>query len=191
KSKRLTGETLGIIGLGRIGTAVAMRAKGFGVRVVFYDPYLSRGIEKSLGLERKDNLIELLAESDILSFHTPLTNETRNMADDNFFVALKPGTVMINTARGGLIDLDALYRAMKKNKVRAAGLDVLSVEPPNAHCPLIKAWKLNAPWLQYRLQITPHCAFYSQGAFYEMRRKAALEIKRVFEGKAPLNCINM
>lgn len=190
QSKRLTGETLGIIGLGRIGTAVALRAKAFGLNVVFYDPYVKRGTEKSLGLIRKEGLKELLAESDIISFHTPLTDETRNMASNDFFNSLKAGVTIINTARGGIIDLDALYDALKKEKVRAAGLDVLSIEPPDQNNRLIRAWSNNEAWLRDRLLITPHCAFYSPEAFYEMREKAAKEVKRVLEGESPQNCVN-
>lgn len=190
KTKRFTGETLGIIGLGRIGTAVALRSKAFGVRVIFYDPYVHRGIEKSLQLVRKDELKDLLKESDIISFHVPLTEETRNMADKKFFSCLKPQAVIINTARGGIIDLDALYQAMKKDVVRAAGLDVLPAEPPDERNKLIKDWENNAAWITHRLLITPHSAFYSEKAYQEMRVKAAQEVKRVLQGKRPLNCVN-
>lgn len=190
QSKRLTNEILGIIGLGRIGVAVAMRAKAFGLKVIFYDPYIPRGIEKSLSLIRKDNLIELLSESDIVTFHVPLTDETRNMANRDFFEKLKPGATIINTARGGIIDIEALYHAMKNGKVWAAGLDVLPVEPPLSRDKLIKAWHRDENWLRNHLLITPHCAFYSPSAFREMRMKAALEIKRVFEEHLPYNCVN-
>lgn len=189
-TQRLTCKTLGIIGLGRIGTAVALRAKGFGVRVIFYDPYIPRGIEKSFNIERKETLSEICAESDIISFHTPLTDETRNMADKKFFSLLGSGTIIINTARGEIINIDELYKAMKDGIVWAAGLDVLPNEPPTEHDKLIQAWKNGESWLQFRLLITPHCAFYSPEAFEEMRRKSAQEVKRVLEGFTPLNCVN-
>jgi lactate dehydrogenase-like 2-hydroxyacid dehydrogenase len=112
------------------------------------------------------------------------------MADEAFFKAAKKGALIINTARGGVIDMDALYDAMKGGKVWAAGLDVLSKEPPDNDTKLIRAWRRDEPWLRHRLLITPHCAFYSQKAFDEMRRKAAQEVKRVLEGKKPLNCVN-
>lgn len=189
-NKRLTHETIGIVGLGRIGTAVALRAKVFGIRVIFYDPYVPRGIEKSLNLERKDNLYELLGESDIVSLHVPLTEETKDMADRKFFISLKIGAVIINTARGAIIDFQELYKAMKKDIVWAAGIDVLPFEPPNEEDLLIKAWKNKENWIRNRLLITPHCAFYSQQAYVEMRKKAAEEVKRVLKGELPYNCVN-
>ena len=191
KSKRLTNQTIGIIGLGRIGTALALRAKPFGLRVIFYDPYKQRGIEKSLNIERRDSLNDLLAESDIVSFHVPLTDETKNMANNEFFSALKPGAVLINTARGAVVNLDELYKAMKRGIVKAAGFDVIPQEPPIDSNPLLKAWLNNAQWLKNRLLITPHCAFYSPEAYTEMRVKAAQEAKRVLEGKLPYNCVNL
>ncbi|MFC1585469.1 C-terminal binding protein [Fibrobacterota bacterium] len=189
-SKRLTGNIMGIVGLGRIGTAVAMRAKAFGVRIVFYDPYIPRGIEKSLGIERKETLKELLEISDIISFHTPLTNETKNMANKKFFALMKKGSVIVNTARGEIINSNDLYDAMKKKTVWAAGLDVLQVEPPPKDDQLANEWNKKNSWLKHRLLITPHCAFYSPQSFEEMRRKAAQEAKRVLEGFDPISSVN-
>jgi phosphoglycerate dehydrogenase-like enzyme len=190
KSKRLTDQSLGIVGLGRIGTAVAMRAKSFGLKVLFYDPFVARGVEKSLGLERKDSIGELAEQSDIISFHTPLTEETRNMASKNLFSIMKKGSVIINTARGGIVNLDDLYAAMQSNIIWAVGFDVLPQEPPNEKNKLIKSWIQKDDWVKDRMLITPHCAFYSPEAYIEMRKKAALEAQRVLEGKEPLNCIN-
>jgi phosphoglycerate dehydrogenase-like enzyme len=188
--KRLSVSTLGIIGLGRIGTAAALRAKAFGLRVVYYDPYKPIGYDKSLGVERCETLAELLRVSDYVSLHTPLTDETRGMADSSFFESLKPGAVLINTARGAIVNLDALHHSLHNGRLRAAGLDVLPVEPPNRSHPLIKAWESNDEWLQGRLQITPHSAFWCRESFEEMRRKAAEEAKRVLLGGSPLNPVN-
>jgi lactate dehydrogenase-like 2-hydroxyacid dehydrogenase len=188
--KRLSESVIGIIGLGRIGTAVALRAKGFGIRVLYYDPYKPAGYDKSLGVERVHDLYKMIEASDYVSLHTPLTNETRGMADKKFFAQLKPGAVLINTARGAIVELDALERSLRVGRLKAAGLDVLPEEPPNRNHPLLKAWTENDEWLAGRLMITPHSAFWCVEALTEMRRKAAEEALRVLEGGAPLNQVN-
>src|ERR1700674_4503282 len=106
--RRLGMQTFGIIGLGRIGTAVALRAKAFNFRVVFYDPYLPNGIELALGIDRASSLEELLRQTDTLSIHTPLTPETRGLLGHAELSLLRPGAVVINDARGPILDLDAL-----------------------------------------------------------------------------------
>jgi len=181
---------LGIIGLGRIGTATALRAKAFGMRVVFYDPYIPDGQDKALGVTRCYELADLLAQADVVSIHTPLTSETRGMANAAFFSMLKPGAIFINTARGAIVDLDALTEALRSGQVGAAGLDVLPQEPPDPDHPLIRAWRARESWIAYRLIITPHAAFYCEEAYREMRMKAALEAKRVLAGQKPRNCVN-
>ena len=188
--KRLCGSTLGIIGLGRIGTATAMRAKGLGMNVLFYDPYLVEGIDKSLGIGRCYELNELLAQSDAVSLHTPLTDETRNMANEGFFNAMKPGSIFLNTARGQIIDPCALYDALKSNHLSAAGVDVWPTEPPPDSDLLIKAWRSGEPWIKYRFIHTPHSAFYCQEAWRELRIKGAMEVKRVLHGEKPRACVN-
>lgn len=188
--RRLWGSTLGIIGLGRIGTATALRAKSFGMRVLFYDPYILDGQDKALGVIRRYDLQDLLSEADVVSFHTPLTSETQSMANAKFFSILKQGAILVNTARGAIVDFDALTEALRSGRLRAAGLDVLPQEPPDPNHPLIKAWYAREPWIAYRLIITPHAAFYCQEAYWEMRMKAALEAKRVLNGKPPRNCVN-
>jgi phosphoglycerate dehydrogenase-like enzyme len=188
--KRLCGSTLGIIGLGRIGTAVAMRAKGMGMKVLFYDPYLSEGVDKSLGIGRCYELTELLNQSDAVSLHTPLTDETSGMANSDFFEAMKPGSVFINTARGQIIDPAALYDALKRDHLYAAGVDVWPIEPPPDSDPLIKAWRAGELWIKHRFVHTPHAAFYCQEAWVELRTKGAEEVKRVLSGEKPRACVN-
>ncbi len=188
---RLTGKTLGIVGLGRIGTAVAMRARAFGLQVKFFDPYIQDGYDKAIGVIRCDALPELLADSDIISMHTPLTDETKGMVNAEFFSNMKDGAVFINTARGPIMDLDALSDALHSGKIRAAGLDVLPQEPPERAHPLIQAWQNGDDWLVDRLIITPHAAFYCAEAYHELREKAALEAKRVLSGEKPRNCVNL
>lgn len=188
--QRVEGAVLGIIGLGRIGTATALRGKAFGMRIVFYDPYIPDGQDKALGVKRADSLPELLTQADVVSFHTPLTEETRGMCNGAFFHELKEGAIVVNTARGPIIELDALYQALRTERVRAAGLDVVEMEPPDPNHPLIRAWRNREDWIAYRLIITPHAAFFCEEAYREMRYKAALEAKRILNGEAPRNCVN-
>lgn len=185
---RLTEKRLGIVGLGRIGTATALRAKAFGMRVGFHDPYKPSGWDKALGLHRFHSLEELARACDVVSVHTPLTPETRGLLGPSFFAAARPGLVVINTARGPVIDWPAFRAAFESGVVACAGLDVLPVEPADPADPLIAAWM--AGELAERLIITPHCAFYSAEALAEMRRKAAEEALRILSGAPPLNPVN-
>ena len=188
--RRLSGLTMGIVGLGRIGTATAMRAKGLEMRVLFYDPYLREGVDKSLGIGRCYTLQELLAQSDVVSMHTPLTDETANMANEDFFKAMKAGSFFINTARGKIMDGRALYDALKSEHLAAAGVDVWPTEPPPDSDPLIKAWKACEPWIRHRFTLTPHSAFFCRASWEELRTKGALEVKRVLQGEKPRGCVN-
>jgi D-3-phosphoglycerate dehydrogenase len=170
---RTSEQTVGLIGVGRIGTAVVNRLKPFGYRIVGYDPYQPSGHEKAVGYHRVDSLADLLSESDTISVHCPLTEETRGMIDAEFFRRMKPGSSLVNTARGGILDgLDCLEEVLRSGHLASAALDVLPDEPPKAH-PLIQAWRADAPWIRGRLIITPHSAYYSEGGWYEMRYKAA------------------
>jgi lactate dehydrogenase-like 2-hydroxyacid dehydrogenase len=188
--RRVTGSSLGIVGLGRIGTAVAMRAKAFGLHVLFYDPYKAVGYDKALGIERVFRLDDLLTQSDAVTLHTPLTEETRHLAGKDFFRGLKEGAIFINTARGACCDLEALHEALRSNRLRGAGLDVLEQEPPDPRHPLIQAWRLQEEWIDGRLLITPHAAFYNRESYAELRRKAAEEACRVLTGATPRSCVN-
>lgn len=188
--RRMADATWGIVGLGRIGSATALRAKAFGVNVLFFDPYVPDGVDKALGVKRADRLTDLLERSDFVSLHTVLTDETTNLADDSFFGALKPGAVLVNTSRGAVVNTRALERALRSGRVAAAGLDVLEHEPPANDDPLFSAWRNRESWIANRLVITPHCAFYCTEAYQEMRLKAAREVHRVLAGEAPRNCVN-
>ena len=186
---RLSGSKLGIIGLGRIGLALSIRARMFGLIINFYDPYLPHGIDKIFGFQRYMNLFEMISICDNISFHAPLTSETFHMANDEFFSNIKKGAVIINTARGKIISIDSLFKAIKDDVVKAAGLDVLEYEPPDYKHPLIDAWAKQEEWIKDRLIITPHVAFYNKESYIEMRQKAALEAKRVLEGQKPYNSL--
>jgi C-terminal binding protein len=178
---RLRGRTLGIIGCGRIGSALALRAKPFGLRVLFYDPYIPPGYEKALGLERCYRLDELLPKCDFVSLHCPHTPETHHILNGEAFALLRAGSYVINTARGSCIDANALLNALDSGHVAFAALDVLEREP------LDDARIRQHP----RILLTPHTAYYSLEGAEEMRTKAAMEIRRALNGEPVLNPVNL
>ncbi|WP_411035586.1 C-terminal binding protein [Shinella sp. BYT-45] len=171
--RRIRGATFGAIGMGRIGTAVARRAAAFDMKVIYFDPFVSEGHELGLGIERVQSQEELLQRSEIVSVHVPLSAETRNLIGAAQLAAMKPGGILLNIARGGLVDVDAVYAALKSGHLAAAGLDVLPNEPPFPPPKLIEAWQGNAGWLAGRLVVTPHAAFYSEAGYIDMRTFAA------------------
>jgi lactate dehydrogenase-like 2-hydroxyacid dehydrogenase len=187
---RLRGRTFGAVGLGRIGTAAARRARAFDMEVVFYDPYLPMGTELALGFRRLPSLGALMAEADVVSLHAPLTPETRGMIDAAALSAAKPGQVLVNTARGPMIDLDALHAAMRESRVKAAGLDVIPEEPTDATHPLLAAWRADEEWIRDRLLLSPHAAFYSPDSIVDLRRKSAEVVQASLFGPRRLNCVN-
>ena len=168
----------------------ALRAKAFDMDVVFYDPYQPSGVELALGVRRADSLAELMGQSDIVSVHTPLNDETRNLIGREALAAAKPGTIIVNTARGPIVDIDALFDAMKDGRVLAAGLDVLPEEPANVEKPLIAAWLAQEPWLRHRLVITPHSAFCTPQSMRDIRAFAARTAARYLRDGRLENCVN-
>jgi phosphoglycerate dehydrogenase-like enzyme len=177
---RLRGQTVGLIGCGRIGTAMALRCKALGMRVVFYDPYLPDGVDKALGVERVYLLEELLAQSVFLSLHCPLTTETYHILNERTLALLPRGAYVINTARGPCADLSALLSALESGQVAYAGLDVMEREPLD-----------NERIRRHtRLVLTPHSAYYSVEGFDEMRTKGALEARRVVLDEPVRNPVN-
>ncbi len=186
---RLTGKKLGIVGLGRIGTATALRAKSLGLEVGFYDPYKPSGWEKSLSLKRFSTLEELAKNVFIVSLHTPLTPETRGFIDQKFWASTQKGVVLINTARGPILNWQDFKKYFESGQIGSAGFDVLPQEPPDLNEAFFKQW-LKDDSLKNRLLITPHCAFYSDEAVVEMREKAMREALRVLSGEKPLNQVN-
>ncbi len=187
---RLTDTKLGIVGLGRIGTAVALRAKAFGMHVSFFDPYIESGWDKALALKRFSDLHELVSVSDFISIHTPLTGETKNMFNKELLLSCKSDATLLNVSRGEIVSLDAVYDALFSNRLRAFGTDVLEIEPPAHDHPLIKAYNQRAGFLKGRLLITPHMAFYAKESREELRRKSALAILSMINNKPIENCIN-
>jgi C-terminal binding protein len=187
--RRLSKQRLGIIGLGRIGTAVALRAKAFGFDVVFFDPLRPNGADLALGIRRAHTLDELLAQADVLTIHAPQTPETIGMVGARELALLPKGAVVVNTARGLIIDIDALEAAMRSGQVSAAGLDVIPVEPPVDPIPgLLRAYRERAEWQEGRLIITPHSAFHTPHAWDDIRRKSA-ETMVAALSNAPQNVI--
>ena len=188
--RRLSACTFGVVGLGRIGTAAMRRAQAFDMDCVFYDPYQPSGLELSLGVRRVDSLAELMSQCDVVSIHTPLNDETRGLIGADAFAAAKKGIIVINTARGPIIDLDALHDAMRDDTVLAAGLDVLPDEPANLNAPLIAAWHSNEEWIKHRLVVTPHSAFFTPESVRDIRAFAARTAARYLREGRLANCVN-
>lgn len=179
-TRRLRGLRLGLIGCGRIGTAVVQRARAFGPQVGFYDPYVSTGFEKALAVSRYSDLNCLLESSDIVSLHVPLTAETFHLIGAPELAKMRTGSFLINTARGPLVDEPALAHALSTGRLAGAALDVIENEPTVSE-------QLRT---QRKCLITPHCAFYSQESFEEMRRKSAVIVHEVLNGKPARNVVS-
>jgi phosphoglycerate dehydrogenase-like enzyme len=177
---RIRGQVFGVVGCGRIGTAAALRAKSFGFRVLFFDPYLPSGYEKAIGVGRCATLRELLQISDVVSLHAPLTEETRGMIGESEFAVMKRGSVLVNTARGPLVREQALLTALRAGALAGAALDVLEREP--RYDPAI----LEQP----NCIITPHMAFYSEESLVDMRTGSARTTLIALEGALPPNIVN-
>jgi D-3-phosphoglycerate dehydrogenase/C-terminal binding protein len=187
---RLRGQVFGIIGLGRIGTATALRAKALGMSVVFFDPYVPDGADKALGVTRAGTLDGLLAAARVLSLHCPLTPETHRFINDAALDKLAPGAFLVNTARGAVVDPDAVLRAIESGRLAGAGLDVLPHEPPADDEPLLRAWRDPNHPAHERVVLNPHTAFYSEEGLREMRAKGAEAVRRVLAGEPPRNIVN-
>ncbi|MFT7130545.1 MAG: lactate dehydrogenase-like 2-hydroxyacid dehydrogenase [Gammaproteobacteria bacterium] len=188
--RRLSSCVFGIVGLGRIGTATALRAKAFGMDVVFYDPYLENGCDLAIGVRRAHSLEQIFEQSDVVSLHAPLSAETENIINADILSKSKKGLILINSARGPIVDLDALFYALKNNQIQAAGLDVLPKEPADPDHPLIKAWAADEEWIDHRLLLTPHSAFFTPESVYDMRYKGGEVIDMYLNEGRLQNCVN-
>lgn len=189
--RRITGRRLGIIGFGRIGSAVARRAAAFGMDVAFFDPYKPTGEEKCWQVQRMEDLDELLAWAEVVTLHTPATSETRGMIDARALSLLRPGALLLNTARGELVDHEALASALRSGALGGYGADVWHHEPPRADDPILAAHRNGEDWLLGRFVLTPHCAFRSEDCTLELRRKAALQLRRALDGEPLPDCVNL
>ncbi|HET9714673.1 MAG TPA: D-glycerate dehydrogenase [Pseudolabrys sp.] len=173
------GKTIGIVGAGRIGQATARRARGFGMRILYWGPRRKPEAERELGMEHV-SLERLLAESDFVSLHPPLNAETRHMISDREFAMMKPGAFIINTARGAIIDEKALVRALKRRQIAGAGLDVFEHEPklPRA----LKTMK--------NVVLTPHLGSAVMEVREQMANIVVDNLQALIGGKTPPNCVN-
>lgn len=187
---RLRGRTLGIIGIGRVGTATALRAKALGMDVAYYDPYAPQGRDKSLGIRWIETLEELLRQSHVVSAHCPLSPETRHVLNDRTIALMPGGSYLVNTSRGGVVEVLAVLRALESGHLAGAGIDVLETEPPADNHPLIRAWRDPSHPAHDRLILNPHSAFYCEEGLMDMRTKGARNVRRVLEGKEPFNVVN-
>jgi C-terminal binding protein len=187
---RLRGRRFGIIGCGRIGSAVALRAKSFGLDVAFYDPYVKDGVDKALGIVRESSLERLLATSLIVSLHCPLTQETRGLIGEREIAEMAKGSYLVNTSRGGVVSTMAVIDALGKGHLAGAAIDVLEKEPPEPESPILKAWRDPNHPAHDRLLLNPHTAFYCDEGCEEFRTKGAWEVRRALRGEPLRNVVN-
>jgi glyoxylate reductase len=175
----LTGATLGLIGFGRIGKAVARRAMGFDMRVIYYDPG-EKEASAELGAAQVD-LDTLLKGSDFISLHTPMTPDTRHLIDAAALAKMKPNAVLVNTARGPIVDMNALYNALKEKRIFGAGLDVTEPEPLPKDHPLLTL---------DNVIVVPHIASASKATRDQMAWMAAQNLIAGLKGERLPNCVN-
>jgi D-3-phosphoglycerate dehydrogenase len=177
---RVRGRTLGIAGFGKIGRALYHKARGLGLKIIVFDPYVDGQSLSSLDVEVVD-FPELLQRSDFLSLHMPLAPETRGLINRAALRQMKPGAFLINTSRGPLLDAEALREALDQGIIAGAGLDVLPTEPPAPGDPLVG---------HPRTIVTPHAAFNSAESLVELRETAARQMAAVLAGTRPENIVN-
>lgn len=177
---RLRGRTLGLIGYGNIARTLAPRALSFGLNLMVYTPRITPDDLAGMG-EVTTNLNHLLASADYLSIHAPATDQTRGLIGEEALRQMKPTAVLINTARGSIVDEIALYRALTEGWIAGAALDVTDPEPPAAHHPLLHL---------ENVLVTPHAAFYSEEAIQDLQRKAATHVAQTLSGQIPTNLVN-
>src|SRR5262249_14899059 len=177
----LLGKTLGIIGLGRIGAAVAERARGFGMNVLAHDPYFTREAASKLGIEVAP-LEAVLSRADFITLHTPLTDETRGLIDGPAIQKMRPGVRLVNRARGGLVDEAALAEAIRQGRVAGAAIDVFELEPPAPDNPLLSLEQVIA---------TPHLGASTEEAQQSVARLIAEQILDYLEHGAVRGAVNV
>lgn len=187
---RLRGRVFGVIGCGRIGSATALRARAFGFDVLIHDPHIPDGVEKALGVRRTHDFGELVRTADVLSLHCPLTGETRNMIGADEIKAMKTGSILVNTARGGVVDTTAVIDGLASGRLAGAGIDVLEQEPPPEDSPVLAAWRDPDHPAHDRLILNPHAAFYCEEGAAEFRTKGAEEVLRALRGEPLRNRVN-
>lgn len=177
---RMRGQTLGIIGLGKIGEAIPPKAKAFGLEILAYTPRLTPQIAQKYGVECT-SLQELIARSDFITIHAPLTPATEGLIGEKELRKMKPTAYIINTSRGDIIDSTALHKALTEGWIAGAALDVLPQEPPADDYPLLGL---------DNVVITPHAAFMSEESIYDLEVKAATAVAKVLTGQMPESIVN-
>lgn len=177
---RMAGKTLGLVGFGRIPSMVARKMSGFGLDIIAYDPYIPAHIAAEAGV-RLVELDELLKASDYVSIHCPLNAQTRHLISRRELALMKPTAILINTARGAVVDEAALIEALQNGVIASAGLDVLENEPIRTDNPLLK---------MDNVIVTPHNAWYSEDATLTLQRMVGEEVVRVLSGNPPKNLVN-
>jgi len=178
--QRLSGQTLGLVGTGRIGGALVPKAQAFGLRVITYDPYFRPEAAREMGIERVD-FPQLLKEADFISLHAPLTSETKHLFSLEQFRTMKSTAYIINTARGALINHEDLVTALREGLIAGAGLDVTEPEPLPAESPLLTL---------ENVILTPHSAFYSEASAEETRRRGVESVVLALHGIWPASLVN-
>ena len=176
----LHGETMGVVGLGNIGSAFAQRVSALEMQVIACDPYVDDAQFSKLGVERV-SLQELAERSDYVSVHSLLNDETRHLISDDFLSRMKPSGFLINTSRGPVVDEAAVIRALQEQRIAGAALDVRESEPPGAENPLTQ---------MDNVILTPHAAYFSDPAVARVPRRCGEEVGRVLTGERPLNVVN-
>jgi D-3-phosphoglycerate dehydrogenase len=177
---RITGRTLGLLGFGNIARATGRKGRGLGLRVIAYDPYVDAKVFEDEGVQATD-FASVLALSDYVSVHLPLTSETRNLLDRGAFSKMKAGAIVVNTSRGAVIDEAALVDALASGHLAGAGLDVFAEEPPSLRNPL-----LGLP----NVVVTGHIGFYSEESIEHMQRDAAEQVVQALSGRVPEFLVN-
>jgi len=175
------GKTLGIIGLGRIGKRVAEKAQALGMKVIFYDPYVTEEYGREKGYRKKEALVDLLRDSDFVSIHAFLATETQRMFGEKEFRAMKRTAFFLNVARGGIVDEKALCRALQERWIAGAGLDVLNQEPPPKDDPLLRL---------DNVVVTPHIAWNTKEAERRLINQLNQIITSVLRHEFPINVVN-
>lgn len=188
--RRLRGSVFGVIGLGRIGSAAALRAKALGMDVVFYDPFKPDGYDKALGVRRAESLDDLLRQVYVLSLHCPLTPQTRHLVNADTIVRMPRGSYLVNTARGEVVDTDAIPDALASGQLAGAAIDVLAQEPPTGNERIVRAWRDPGHPAYDRLILGPHAAFYSEEGLMDMRVSGAKACRRALTGELVRNLVN-
>ncbi len=177
---RTRGKTLGLLSFGRIPQRVAAKMKSFGVRTIAYDPFVDKDLAKGMDVELVD-FETLCHQSDYLSIHTPLTDKTRHILDEDHFALMKPTAIVINTGRGPVIDETALIKALTEGRIAGAGLDVFETEPLKPSHPLLSL---------ENVVLSTHAAWYSEDSELEIRSKTAQNVVEVMQGRYPTYLAN-